>query len=239
MYIDIHRWSSARPTKLLGPGPGHGPDRDTDPVPDAHLISIVTTQLRRPPPAIQPAHAMHCISDKQHDIHTYTYTYTYASRYAALRCAAMLQCCNAGSEWHGDIEHVNIGGGEGRSAGRLRVLAMLLCFVPRPWQQCRSRRTWGLSVCQAARLCRLLAHQPTSPQLTRGGHRSASTCPPYVGPQVTHAAGRGPIVAGQWAVCNGECSFSSCVVSYRDVSGQVLSCRVPIGGAIAVLCVLG
>lgn len=46
------------------------------------LISIVTQQIEAPPPAIQPAHALlHCISDKQHDIHTYALR-------AALRCNA-------------------------------------------------------------------------------------------------------------------------------------------------------
>lgn len=38
----------------------------------------------------------------------------------ALRCA-VLQCCNADNRWHAELEQVNNGGGEGRSAGQLRA----------------------------------------------------------------------------------------------------------------------
>lgn len=123
---------------------------------------------------------------------------------------------------------------------------MLLCFVPRPWQQRRSRRTqWyarylgrylGMPGCQAARL---LAHQLAAHQPTGGGHRSASTCPPYVGPQVAHAAGRGLFVVSQWVdPYGGLFVFVLCrIVSRRVGSRPVLS--GPNAVVLAVLCVLG
>lgn len=74
------------------------------------LISIVTQQIEAPPPQFSPH--MHCCIVSQTNNTTYTHMH------CALHCAAM-----QGREWHcehGTCEHVNNGGGEGRSAGQLR-----------------------------------------------------------------------------------------------------------------------
>lgn len=77
--------------QLLGRGRGPSPDPDTETLlMFLILISVITQQLRHPPHP-GAAHALHCISDKHHDIHTYIYTYTYTYYTYALRCAA-LQC---------------------------------------------------------------------------------------------------------------------------------------------------
>lgn len=179
------------------------------------LISGITQQLRHPP-AIQPAHALHCISDKQHDIHTYIYTYTYTYTYTyALHCAAMQE-----ASWHGDIiEHVNNGGGEGRSAGQLRI----------PWYGdfcCASFLDRGSSCADPAGLGDCMpgfqAGSPHSPQPTRGGHRPASTCPPYIrGPTKSHMQQGGNFC------CKPRVGRSvSAVARFRLVSYRIATCRV-------------
>lgn len=127
---------------------------------------------------------MHCTVSLT-NITTYTHTYTHTHTHIThMHCAALR--CNARSQWHGDIiEHVNNGGGEGRlswpAEGPLGMV-ILLCFVPRPWQQlCRSRRTWGL-------YARLPGFQPTQPTAHKGADtaRRQHVLPYIRGPTKSH-----------------------------------------------------
>lgn len=116
---------------------------------------------------------------------------------------------------------------------------MLLCFVPRPWQQCRSsRRTWGYAQVYA-RLHRLPTHQPTahSPQ---GADTARRQLVLHTWAHKSHMQ-QGEVLLLQVSglICVGSAHFR--LVSYRIATCRVKSCLVvsQLGVPLLLLSVLG